>query len=50
MPALSIDMYIYASGEATLCFMWSKMRIANESEAKERRKLHNMRFEDFLEV
>jgi len=42
--------YDFTMREATLCFMWSKMRIANESEAKERRKLHNMRFEDFLEA
>lgn len=36
--------------EATLCFMWSKMRVADESDAKERRKLANMRFEDFMEA
>jgi len=36
--------------EMTNCFMWSRMRVADETNIAERRKMCNLRFEDFLEA
>ena len=47
---LEIIDHDFTMREATLCFLWSKLRVANESDAKERRKMTNLRFEDFLEA
>ena len=36
--------------EATLCFVWSRMRVVDESCATSRRRLVHLGFEDFLEA
>lgn len=40
----------FTAREATLAFMWSKMHVANVSEASERRQLLHLGFEDFMEA
>jgi hypothetical protein len=35
--------------EARLCFLWSRMRVADESDAAQRRAMCNLRIEDFYE-
>jgi len=35
--------------EARLCFLWSRLRVADESNAAQRRAMCNLRFEDFNE-
>jgi len=35
--------------EARLCFLWSRLRVADESDASQRRSMCNLRFEDFCE-
>jgi len=35
--------------EARLCFLWSRLRVADESDAAQRRAMCNLRFEDFAE-
>mmetsp|Transcript_10886 Transcript_10886/g.27892 ORF Transcript_10886/g.27892 Transcript_10886/m.27892 type:complete len:173 (+) Transcript_10886:722-1240(+) len=35
--------------EARLCFLWSRLRVADESNAAQRRAMCNLRFEDFIE-
>ena len=42
--------YDFTMREATLCFTWSKLRVANESDPKARRRMTNLRFEDFMEA
>ena len=40
----------FTTREATLAFMWSRLRVANESDPRERRRMTNLRFEDFCEA
>ena len=40
----------FTQREATLCFLWSRIRVPKESDEKDRRRMCNLRFEDFLEA
>lgn len=50
MADLELVTAIFTERDARMCFVWSRMRVVKESEAKSRKKLLQLGMEDFLEA